>query len=182
MKVWTVWITGLPGSGKSTVTKSLRQRLERNGVPSQILGVDMLRQAMTPQPTYSEEERRSVYATLVFIAKLLNQNGINVIIDATANLREYRDRGRQELRNLIIAYTKCPIETSMQRESERRDSQGAPRGIYQKGLEGKSTTVPGINVPYEEPTDADVIVETDKITPTEAAEKIANTITAHFGE
>lgn len=182
MKVWTVWITGLPGSGKSTIAQSLHQRLERNGIPSQILAMDMLRQAMTPEPTYSEEERRSVYATIVFIAGLLNQNGINVIIDATGNLREYRQRARQEIKNLIIAYAKCPIETSMERESERLDSQGAPRQIYRRGLEGRSSTVPGINVPYEEPLDAEVIVETDKMTLAESAQKIADTIIARFEE
>ncbi|MDQ1278896.1 MAG: adenylylsulfate kinase [Thermoproteota archaeon] len=137
---------------------------------------------MTPQPTYSEEERRSVYATIVFIAALLNQNGINVIIDATGNLKEYRQKAREEIKNLIIAYAKCPIETSMERESERLDSQGAPRGIYRKGIEGKSATVPGINVPYEEPLDAEVIVETDKIAPAESAQKIRDTIIARFEE
>lgn len=172
----------MPGSGKSTIAQSLHSRLERNGSPSQILSTDMLRQAMTPQPTYSEEERKNVYATIIFIANLLNQNGINVIIDATGNLREYRQRGRQELKNFILAYAKCPLETSMKRESRRRNSFGAPKEIYRKGLEGRSSTVPGINVPYEEPLDADVVVETDKMTLIECAEKIAEAITTRFAE
>lgn len=182
MEAWTVWITGLPGSGKSTVAQTLLSRLEGENIHAQILSTDMLRQVMTPQPTYSEEERWNVYATIVFITKLLNQNGVNVIIDATANLREYREMGRRELKNFILIYAKCPLEICVEREEGRRISFGAPREIYLKGFDGRSSTVPGINVPYEEPLDADVVVETDKMTAMECAEKIVEAIITRFAE
>jgi len=180
MKAWTVWITGLPGSGKSTIAQALLSRLKKMENHVQILSTDMLRRVMTPKPSYSEEERENVYATVVFIAKLLNQNGVNVIIDATGNLRRYRDKCRQELENFILVYAKCPLEVCMEREMRRKSTFGAPREIYKKGLEGRSSTVPGINVPYEEPLDADIVVETNKLTPPECAEKIVEAIMIRF--
>lgn len=176
MKAWTLWITGLPGSGKSTLTHALGSKLEAKGIHAQILSVDDLRKAMTPKPTYSEEERRNVYATIVFIAKLLNQNGVNTIIDATGNLRQYRDVARRALENFAIAYAKCPLEICVRREQRRRNTFGAPAEIYKKGRDGRSTTVPGFNVPYEEPFDAEIVVRTDEETTEEGVEKLFNLI------
>ncbi len=151
---------------------ALRDRLEAVGVHAQIVAVDDLRKAMTPKPTYSEEERENVYSTLVFVAKLLNQNGVNVIIDATGNLRRYRERAREALGSFAVAYARCPLEVCMARERGRRETFGAPTAIYEKGATGKSSTVPGLNVPYEEPLDAEVVVDTDRGTAEEDAEKL----------
>ncbi len=159
MRSWTIWITGLPGSGKSTLAHALQARLERESVHAQIVSTDDLRRVMTPKPTYSEEERRSVYATVVYIAKLLNLNGVNTIIDATGNLRLYREAARENLENFAIAYVKCPLDVCIERERKRGITFGAPKEIYDKGLKGRSTTVPGLNVPYEEPLDAEITVD-----------------------
>lgn len=164
MKAWTLWITGLPGSGKSTLARALHARLEAEGIHTQILSTDDLRKVMTPKPMYSEEERENVYATLVFVAKLLNQNGVNTIIDATGNLRRYRELAREDLESFAIAYVKCPLEVCVKRERGRRRCFSAPKEIYEKGSDGRSATVPGLNVPYEEPLDAEIVVETDKET------------------
>ncbi len=174
MTAWTLWITGLPGSGKSTLARALHSKLEAKDIHAQILSVDDLRKAMTPKPTYSEEERKNVYATLVFVAKLLNQNGVNTIIDATGNLRTYREQARTTLKNFAIAYARCPLEVCIAREERRKNAFGAPKAIYEKGHTGKSATVPGLNVPYEEPLDAAVIIDTDKETITEGVEKLLN--------
>ncbi|MCK4633642.1 adenylyl-sulfate kinase, partial [Candidatus Bathyarchaeota archaeon] len=89
MNGWCVWVTGLPGSGKSVVSQALLELLEENGIVAQLLASDALRKVLTPKPTYSLEERDIVYATLVYMAKLLTRNNVNVIIDATGNLRRY---------------------------------------------------------------------------------------------
>lgn len=173
-KTWTLWITGLPGSGKSTIANTLCSKLKKKKINVQILSTDDLRNVMTPKPSYSEEERENVYATIAFIARLLNQNGINVIIDATGNLSRYRDQTRCVLKNFAIAYAKCPLNICIEREKKRRKKYGAPPEIYKKGTDGRSKTVPGLNVPYEEPLDAEIILETDKLTVENCVEKLFN--------
>ena len=177
---WCIWITGLPGSGKSTVAKKLLEKLESLKVHVQILSSDMLRKVMTPKPTYAKEERDRVYATLVFIAKLLTQNGINVIIDATGNRRRYRDNARKEIPKFIEAYVRCPLKICIERETKRKEYAHAPRGVYKKALTGKSNTVPGIGVPYEEPENPEVVVDSDKLDASQCAQKILETLMKTF--
>jgi len=172
MRPWTVWITGLPGSGKSTIARRLHAKLNSRGVASHILSTDDLRKVMTPDPTYSEEERERVYSTAVYIAKTLNENSVNVILDATGNLRKYRDLARRELQKMAIVYARCPLEQCITRERWRRQSRNTPSDIYQKGFNGRSTTVPGLNVPYEEPLDAEVVVDSSSMGASECADKI----------
>ncbi|MGQ9565894.1 MAG: adenylyl-sulfate kinase [Candidatus Bathyarchaeales archaeon] len=175
-KGWCVWITGLPGSGKSTVAELLLEELSARNVYAQLVSIDMLRRAVTPKPKYSEEERDMVYAALVFSAKLLTDNGVNVIIDATGNRRRHRDRARKQIERFIEVYLRCPLGVCMQRESKRKDTHLAPEQIYQKGLTGKSQTVPGVNVPYEEPTSPEIVIDTDKLSPKESVQKILDEI------
>lgn len=174
---WCVWITGLPGSGKSTIANLLLEKLKAKNIRAQLVSIDMLRHAVTPKPTYSEEERDMVYAALVFTAKLLTENGTNVIIDATGNRRRYRDQARKQIKKYMEVYLRCPLDVCVQREDKRKNTYLAPKQIYQKGMTGKSRTVPGVNVPYEAPTNPEITINTNKLTPEENAQKILKTIT-----
>lgn len=173
---WCVWVTGLPGCGKSTIAEVLLRKLEEKGIRAQILSSDMLRKVVTPKPTYSPEERDMVYATLVFIAKLLTQNNVNVIIDATGNRRYYRDNARKEIPKFIEAYVECPLEICVERETKRKDTHDAPQQIYKKAYEGKAPTVPGLGAPYEPPLYPEVRVDSSKLSPDECAQKILHAI------
>lgn len=169
---WCVWITGLPGSGKSVVSEALIKLLSDKGVNAQLLSSDALRKILTPRPTYSLEERDIVYATLVYIAELLTKNGVNVVIDATGNLRRYRDAARSKIAKFMEVYLFCPLEVCMEREAGRAETHGAPRRIYEKALEGKAPTVPGVGQPYEPPINPELIVDTMIVKPEHAAQKI----------
>jgi adenylylsulfate kinase len=174
---WCVWITGLPGSGKSTVANLLLEKLKAKNIRAQLVSIDMLRRVVTPKPSYSEDERDMVYGALVFTARLLTENGMNVIIDATGNRRRYRDQAREQIPRFVEVYLRCPLDLCIQRETQRRDTYLAPKQIYKKGLVGKSQTVPGVNVPYEEPTHPELTIDTDKQTPDESTQKILDTLT-----
>jgi adenylylsulfate kinase len=131
---------------------------------------------MTPEPTYSVEERDIVYAGLVYIAGLLAQNGVNVIIDATGNLRRYRDEARRRIPRFMEVYLKCPMDICMEREQKRARTYYAPRKIYARALKGKSSTVPGVGQPYEEPLNAEIVLDTAKCSPRACAEKVLKTV------
>jgi adenylylsulfate kinase len=90
----------------------------------------------------------------------LTEAGQDVIIDATGNLRKWRDLARQLIPRFAEAYLKCPIKTCMDREKDRLNTREAPRDIYKKGAAG--SPVPGVKVPYEEPLDPEILIYTDK--------------------
>ncbi len=151
-----LWITGLPGSGKSTAADEIKKRH-----PSFVLlRMDELRKVITPQPTYSETEREIVYRAMVYLAKKLTESGHDVIIDATGHLRKWRDLARQLIPRYGEIYLQCPIEICIRREQERVETREAPKDIYRKGAAG--WPVPGVSVPYEEPLDPELVIETDK--------------------
>ncbi|MCP8311278.1 MAG: adenylyl-sulfate kinase [Candidatus Methylarchaceae archaeon HK01M] len=172
---WCVWLTGLPGSGKSTVAKALHQKLKKNEIHAQILSSDGLRKAITPDPKYTDEERDIVYKAISYIAKLLTKNSVNVIIDATGNRRRYRDKAREEMKNFMEVYLICPLSVCMERESKRIDTSQAPRGIYEKALKGKSK-VPGFGAPYEEPLNPELKLNTERLNPDACVKRIFDLI------
>jgi len=177
---WCVWVTGLPGSGKSVVSEALLKLSCERGIKVQLLSSDALRKVLTPKPTYSLEERDSVYAALVYIARLLSQNGVNVIVDATGNLRRYRENARKQIPKFLEAYLECPLEVCMEREAERGKTYQAPKKIYTKAKEGIAPTVPGMGQPYESPLNAEITIDTTERTPEECAKKILDVILKYY--
>jgi adenylylsulfate kinase len=151
-----LWITGLPGSGKSTVADEIKKRHPA----FVLLRMDELRKVITPQPTYSETEREIVYRAMVYLAKKLTESGHDVIIDATGHLRKWRDLARQIIPRYGEIYLQCPIEICIRREQERVETREAPKDIYRKGAAG--WPVPGVSASYEEPLRPELVVETDK--------------------
>ena len=146
---FAVWITGLPASGKSTVTQALRRRLSALGVEAAVLESDALRQLLTPHPTYSDEERDSFYRSMTYIGALLVEHGVPVIFDATANRRVYRARARSAIARFVEVYVECPLATCIARD---------PKAIYRQARAGEASSVPGLQVAYEPPEHPDVVV------------------------
>ena len=170
---WAIWITGLPGSGKTTIAQKLHDTLGDIDidVDVKVLELDEIRRFITPVPSYTEEEREIVYASLVYMAKLLViECGKPVIIDATANRRRYRARARESIPNFAEVYVKCSLEACMKRE-HARIAVHAPAFIYKKAVD-EGAPVPGVNVPYEEPLNPEVIVDTERMSVEECAAKV----------
>ncbi len=160
---FAIWITGLPASGKSTIRKALVEKLNKAGISAQVLESDELRSIITPKPTYSIDERDDFYNVMAYIGELLVKNGVNVIFDATANKAFYRERARKGIKNFIEVYINCPLSVCIRRD---------PKGIYKKAMSGGSATVPGLQEKYEEPTSPEIVIESDKESPEQGAEKI----------
>ncbi len=165
-----VWITGLPGSGKSTIADGIKGYFP----DFVILRMDELRKVVTPEPSYSDSERDMVYRSIVYMAKTLSGLNHNVIIDATGNMRKWRDFARQIIPDFSEIYLKCDISVCAEREKVRADTRGAPKGVYKKGRSG--WPVPGMNAPYEEPLNPELLIETDMLSPKAAILKVVEFI------
>jgi len=147
------WLTGLPGSGKSTLAIAAKK-----AVPSLVLlQMDEMRGLVTPSPTYSDTERDLLYRSLVFAALVLTREGRDVLIDATANRRVWREIAREFIPDFHEIYVRCPVELCREREGARTDRL-APKDIYKKSDAG--APVPGVNVPYEEPVMPELVIDT----------------------
>ena len=175
---WVVWFTGLPGCGKTTIAREVKAKLEERGTKVKVLELDEIRRVITPNPTYTDQEREVVYASLAYMAKLLSEAGTNVIVDATANRQRYRDLARELIPNFAEVYVKASLAACIERERGRK-AVYSPKGIYAKAGE-EDATVPGVNVAYEEPTDPGVAVDAERLGPEENAELVTSWILETF--
>jgi protein-L-isoaspartate(D-aspartate) O-methyltransferase len=144
---WAIWITGLPGSGKSVIARAVSEALRSRGVDVMVLELDQVRKALTPEPTYSDTEREAVYRALVYVGAILVDAGVPVILDATAHRRAWRDLARKSLPAFAEIQLLCPLDVCRQREAARAQG-AAPPGIY-AGATKPGARVPGVNVEYE---------------------------------
>ena len=122
-----LWLTGLPGSGKSEIRNELSRMLSESEIEAVTLSLDHIRKVLTPEPKYTDEERKLVYRSLVLMAQLLVEQGEkNVIIDATGNRREFRYLARRMIPEFAEIYVKCSLETCKAREASRRPTPWRP--------------------------------------------------------
>lgn len=160
---FAIWLTGLPSSGKTTLAYALSRLLAERGIGVQLLDSDDLRRKLTPNPTYSGEERDWFYDMVTFLAGLLTDNGGNVVIAATAPLRVCREAARDRIARFAGVYVDCSPE-----ECRARD----PKGLWERADRGQIATLPGAGVPYEPPEYPEVRVDTAHLSIEEAARQI----------
>ena len=146
-QAFAVWITGLPASGKSTITAALKTQLAARGVDAAVLESDALRKVFVGD--YQAEGRDAFYRQMVFVGSLLLEHRVPVIFDATANRRVYRDRARREIDRFLEVFVDVPLATCMARD---------PKGIYRSAAAGEANNVPGLQDPYEPPESPDLVV------------------------
>lgn len=147
---FALWITGLPASGKSSIVARLIPKLETMGMPVEVLESDAVRLILTPNAGYATEERDLFYRALAFMGSRLLAHGVDVF-DATASRRVYREFARTLMPQILEVSIECPLEVCMERDK---------KGTYRRGLEGTSSTVPGLQVPYEAPLLPDLAIDT----------------------
>ncbi|CBE68046.1 MAG: adenylyl-sulfate kinase [Candidatus Methylomirabilis oxygeniifera] len=166
---WVAWLTGLPGSGKSSVGREVARRLEARGARVRVLELDEIRRVVTPSPGYTAQEREVVYRALAYMAWLLYREGVSVIIDATAHRRRFRDLARALIPGFAEIYLRASLPTCRARAGHRHGGY-APADVYgQAGREG--STVPGVDEMYEPPHHAELMLDTDELQVTDAAEQ-----------
>jgi adenylyl-sulfate kinase len=159
----TLWFTGLPCSGKSAVADRLAEILKDRGYRVERLDGDIVRQSLTRDLGFSRADRDENIRRVTFVAKLLTRNDVFVLTSFISPYREIRAESRREIGSFVEIYTKCPLETCMERDI---------KGMYKKAIEGKIKEFTGISDPYEEPEHPEILLETDKETLEESALKV----------
>ncbi len=160
---FTIWFTGLSGSGKSTLSEIIEERLRKRGRNVEILDGDIVRTHLSKGLGFSREDRDTNIKRIAFVCGLLTRNGVVCISAAIAPYSEARDWARQEIKNFVEVYVKCPIEVCRQRDV---------KGLYKLVDEGKIKNFTGVDDPYEEPEHPELVIETDKETVEESVDRI----------
>ncbi len=159
----TLWFTGLSGAGKSTLAQLVEQRLKNSGVKVEVLDGDAVRTHLSKGLGFSREDRDTNIKRIAYVCSLLTRNGVICISAAISPYREARTWARNEIGNFVEVYVKCPIDVCQERDV---------KGLYKLVAEGKMKNFTGIDDPYEEPLDPELVVETDKETVEESVARI----------
>jgi len=148
-----VWFTGLPCSGKTTLSRKLEEYFKEKKLPIQRLDGDVVRKTICKDLGFSKEDRDKNIERIAYISQMLAGNGVNVIAAFVSPYQKMREFVRRICPNFIEVYVKCDIE-----ECKRRDT----KGMYANVERGKLKNFTGIDDPYEEPKKPDIVLETDK--------------------
>ncbi len=160
---FVIWLTGLPGSGKTTIAKLLVPELRKLGFRVELFDGDDVRKELSPDLGFTKKDRELHARRVAYISKLLARNGVVAIVSLISPYRTFREFARKETGNFVEVYVNASLETCMRRD---------PKGLYRKALNGEITDMTGLQDPYEEPLSPEVVVDTEQETVEESAQKI----------
>jgi len=149
-----LWLTGLSGSGKSSVARELERQLTDHGVHAFWLDGDNIRHGLNRDLGFSPEDRDENIRRIGEVAKLFVESGTIVLASFISPYRETRAQVRESMGagDFIEVFVRCPLEVC-----EERD----PKGIYEEARAGEIENFTGISAPYEEPEDPEIVVDTE---------------------
>lgn len=145
-----VWLTGLPSAGKTTIAYPLASRIELEGKRVEVLDGDVLRRALGGLG-YSRAGRDRQVARTVWLCEMLSRHGVVPIVALVSPYRDARAAARKRLPDFVEVYVRCPLETCVERDV---------KGLYDRAVRGFITGMTGVDDPYEEPLDPEVVVDT----------------------
>jgi adenylyl-sulfate kinase len=162
-----VWLTGLSGSGKSTIAGELERRLLDKGRPVWVLDGDKVREGLCSDLGFSPEHRKENIRRVAEVARLFADAGLLCVVAFISPYRADRDRARGLLPvgRFIEVYLSAPLEAC-----ERRD----PKGLYAKARAGLLKDFTGVSAPYEAPLKPELELRTDKLTVAECVSTLVS--------
>lgn len=165
----TIWMTGLSGSGKSSIAFELEKELYSTGRPCYVLDGDNVRHGLNRDLGFSLEDRRENIRRIAEVAKLMNDAGIHVITSFISPYKKDREHAREIIGNerFMEVYIDTPIEICSNRD---------PKGLYKKAYAGEIQNFTGISSPYESPEKPELIIKTDELEISQSAEMIIRLI------
>lgn len=159
----TVWFTGLPSSGKTTIGEFLLKQLTVCGHKAELIDGDLFRHTVSKELGFSRVDREENLRRIAYMAGLLAKHGVIVLVTTISPYRSIRDQFREQLPNFIEVYIEAPLAVC-----EKRDV----KGLYLRARTGEITLFTGVDDPYEPPPDPEVVCHTDIETVEESAGKV----------
>src|SRR5215203_4634472 len=156
---FTLWFTGLSGSGKTTISEIVEHELRERERQVEVLDGDIVRTNLSKGLTFSRDDRNINVLRIGFVANLLTRNGVGVIVSAISPYKEARD----QVRRRIVDFVDAPLEVCAERDV---------KGLYKKAFAGEIEQFTGVSDPYEPPNAPDLVLKTDEESPEESARRV----------
>lgn len=153
---FVVWLTGLPGSGKTTIAEGLLRELNARNLKAELFDGDEVRRNLSKGLGFSKEDRDTHNKRIIYVCKLLTRNGVNAIVSLISPYRSTRAYARENLPKFVEVYLNCSLDECIARD---------PKGLYKKALSGEITNMTGISDPYEKPLNPEVVLDTENSRP-----------------
>ncbi len=160
---FTVWLVGLPRSGKSTIARMIVERLQSRGLHVEFLNSARIRREINRSLGFTREEIETNLRRLGYECKMLNRNGVVAVVTAVSPYRDVRDAIRADVETFVEVYCRATMEVLMSRDE---------RGLFEKAMRGEIEHVAGVNAPFEEPFKPEVLVNTDVESPEACCDKV----------
>lgn len=162
-----IWLTGLPCSGKTTLSREMEKVFLNRGFPVQRLDGDVVRETISKDLTFSKEDRDKNIERMSYIAQMLSDNGVHVVSAFVSPYKETRDFTRSLCNNFVEVHVSCGINKCKERDV---------KGMYAKAERGEIGDFTGVQDPFEEPENPEVIVNTEIEKIEESLQKIIDYI------
>jgi adenylylsulfate kinase len=166
-KGFTLWFTGLPCSGKSTLAEIIAPELARRGRTVDILDGDVVRTNLTKGLGFSKEDRDENIRRIGFVCGLITKHGGIAISAAISPYRSVRNEVRSKIENFVEVFVDTPLELCIQRDV---------KGMYKKAIAGEMKNFTGISDPYEAPLNPEIVIQTQKESEQESAARILGSL------
>ena len=163
MKGVTVWFTGLPCSGKTTLALKLSAELKKRGIMAEDLDGDITRKYLSKGLGFSKEDRDETIRRVGFVCSLLTRHGAVTTAAFVSPYRSIRAEIREMIGNFVEVYVKCSLDKCIERDV---------KGMYKKAMAGEIKNFTGVSDPFEEPENPEVTVETDRESEDECLRKV----------
>jgi adenylylsulfate kinase len=160
---FTLWFTGLSGSGKTTISELVEHELRNRERPVEVLDGDIVRTNLSKGLSFSREDRNINVLRIGFVANLLTRNGVGVVVSAISPYKEARDQVRRRIVDFVEVFVDAPLEVCAERDV---------KGLYKKAFSGEIQGFTGVSDPYEPPNAPDLVLKTEEESPEESARKV----------
>ena len=166
---FTIWFTGLSGAGKSTISEIIERELRAINRKVEVLDGDVVRTHLSKGLGFSKEDRDTNIRRIGWVCEVLSRNDVVAIAAAISPYRAIRDEIRERIPNFFEVFVDVPLEVLIQRDT---------KGLYKKALAGEITDFTGVDAPYEEPLEAELVLHTLEESPEQSLQIVLDTLVA----